>query len=153
MTQLQQTHRAELQQKDIQHMRAIHQLEERQRQREEEVRGELQQKVVLLLQKNSDISRLQSEIERLQVGTWSATNNYRITIKYYEMIFNLCLFLSGAPYKKVTNIIISLQRAGQHSGVGLMKKVRKLELYIHNTVQAHCYVYHLITWSFHERYT
>ena len=68
MTQLQQTHRAELQQKDIQHTRAVHQLEERQRQREEEVREELQQREVLLQQKNSDISRLQSEIERLQVG-------------------------------------------------------------------------------------
>jgi hypothetical protein len=65
MTQLQQTHRRELQQKDIQHVRAVHQLEERQRQREGELRGELR---LQLRQKNSDISRLQTEIERLQVG-------------------------------------------------------------------------------------
>ena len=41
MTRLQQTHRAELQQINIQHMRAVQQLEERQRQREEELREEL----------------------------------------------------------------------------------------------------------------
>ena len=69
MTQLQQTHRAELQQKDIQRIRAVHQLEERQRQREEELRGELRQK-------NSDISRLQSEIVRLLlVSTYMPVNS------------------------------------------------------------------------------
>ena len=65
MTQLQQTHRAELQQKDIQHTRTVLQLEERRRQREEELREELR---LEWQQKNSNISRLQSEIKRLQVG-------------------------------------------------------------------------------------
>ena len=64
MTELQQTHRAELQQKNIQHIRAVQQLEERQRQREEELREELR---LQWQQMNSDISRLQSEIERLQL--------------------------------------------------------------------------------------
>ena len=70
MSRQQEIHRAELQQKDAQHLRVVHQLEERQRQRE----VELQQKEVRLQQqneelqlKNSDIGRLQSENERLQV--------------------------------------------------------------------------------------
>ena len=74
MSQLQEVHRAELQQKDAQHMRAVHQLEERQRQGEVELREELQQKKVRLQQqneelqlKNSDMGRLRSENERLQV--------------------------------------------------------------------------------------
>ena len=49
-------------------MRAIHKLEERQRQREEELSEVLKQKEVELQQKNSDISILRSEVERLQVS-------------------------------------------------------------------------------------
>ena len=63
MSRQQETHRAELQQKDAQHTRAIQQL----KQREEELREEIQQKNEDLQQKNSDINRLQREIERLQV--------------------------------------------------------------------------------------
>ena len=85
MSQLQQTHRVELQQKDIQHMRAVHQLEERQQQREEELREELQHKEVLLQQKNSDISRLQSEIERLQVGASPKFANASRHVLYYRL--------------------------------------------------------------------
>lgn len=65
MFQLQQTHREELQQKDAQHMRALQQLGHTQR--EEGLRGKLQQMEAQLQQRNEDISRLQSEVERLQV--------------------------------------------------------------------------------------
>ena len=63
MSQLQEIHRAELQQRYAQHMRVIQQL----RRREEEFTEETQQKNEELQQKNSNISILQSEIERLQV--------------------------------------------------------------------------------------
>ena len=94
MTQLQQTHRAELQQKDIQHMRAVHRIEERQRQREEEVREELQQKEVLLQQKNSDISRLQSKIDILQVGALRAYGSHIPYSVAIIIVFCTVIFVS-----------------------------------------------------------
>ena len=67
MFRLQETHRAELQQKDAQHMRAVHQLEQRQLQREEELTENLQQKEVQLQTKKEDLQQRNTELQQMVV--------------------------------------------------------------------------------------